>query len=190
MPADPPNAQDAGRVPPDIEPCDRAIAAVNSTLPAEALQSFCRVFERSARRWEMIIYPAILAMVLTAAGAFFFIYTLTRDMRAMMERMQPEIGQQLDRVAGSVQQLTASIDRMSQNIEVIRSKMDTMSKDISSVSKMMTHMETLQSLDRQMAQMNVAIYAMAYNTDSMRWSVQAMNRSMRPMSFMNSFVPW
>lgn len=175
---------------PPLEPCDRAIQAINSTIPAEALERFCCAFERSARRWEMIIYPAILALVLTAAGAFFFVYTLTRDMRAMAERMQPEMGQQLDRVAASVQQLTTTLDRMGQNIDTIRVRMDAMSKDISSVSKQMAYMENLQSIERQMSQMNSAVHAMAYNTDSMRWSVQSMNRSMRPMSFMNGFMPW
>jgi hypothetical protein len=175
---------------PPIEPCERAIHAVNSTIPAEALGRFCQAFERSARRWEMIIYPAILALVLTAAGAFFFVYTLTRDMRAMAERVQPEVGQHLDRIAASVQQLTASIDRMSQNMEVMRAKMDSMAKDLNTVSKQMVHMEVLPALEKQMVQMNVAIYAMAYNTESMRWSVQGMNRTMRPMSFMSGYMPW
>lgn len=189
----PPQQQGGARPtpPPPIEPCDRAVLAVNSVIPAEALERFCCAFERSAKRWEMIIYPAIFALVLTAAGAFFFVYTLTRDMRAMAERMQPEMGQQLDKVAVSVQQLTQSLDRMSQNIDTIRARMELMAKDINAVSKQMAFMENLQSIDRQMGQMNTAVHAMAYNTDSMRWSVQSMNRNIaRPMSFMNSFMPW
>lgn len=175
---------------PPIEPCDRAMLAVNSTVPAEVLGRFCQAFERSARRWEMIIYPAIFVFLITTAGAFFFVYSLTRDMRAMAERVQPEVGQQLDRVAASVQQLAASIDRMSQNVDIMRSRMDAMSKDFNTVSKHMAHMEVLPALEKQMTQMNVAIYAMAYNTESMRWSVQTMSRTMRPMSFMSGFIPW
>ena len=36
------------------------------------------------------------------AGAFFFIYALTRDMREMAMQMQPELGSNLNRVAESV----------------------------------------------------------------------------------------
>jgi hypothetical protein len=39
--------------------------------------------------------------------------------------------------------------------------------------------------------MNQAIYLMAQSTDSMRWNMQTMNRNIsRPMSMMNSFMPW
>ena len=37
----------------------------------DSMDRFVRVFETSARRWELVIYPAMLAFVVLAAYGFF-----------------------------------------------------------------------------------------------------------------------
>jgi methyl-accepting chemotaxis protein len=168
--------------------CTYAVNAVNSIVPAEALDRLSNAFQRSARRWEMIIYPAVFTLILMVGAAFFFIYTLTRDMRELAAQAQPEIGSQLNRVAESVTRLSASLDQMNHNIDLMRIKMDGMSIDMTAISK---EMKNLQQINQQMAQMNATINVMTANTEAIRWNMQSMNQSIsRPMSMMNSFMPW
>ena len=37
------------------------------------------VFESSARRWELIVYPSLFAFIILAAYGFYLIYNLARD---------------------------------------------------------------------------------------------------------------
>ena len=56
------------------------------------MDRFVRSFEKSARRWELIIYPAMLAFVILAAYGFFLIYTLSKDVHFLASSMDPELG--------------------------------------------------------------------------------------------------
>ncbi|MGB5640738.1 MAG: hypothetical protein WBM63_16620, partial [Sedimenticolaceae bacterium] len=37
------------------------------------------VFESSARRWELIVYPSLFAFIILAAYGFYLIYNLAKD---------------------------------------------------------------------------------------------------------------
>jgi methyl-accepting chemotaxis protein len=168
--------------------CSLATEAVNSALPVEALERFSGTFERSVRRWEIIVYPSIVALIAMVGGAFFFIYSLTRDMRDLALQIQPQLGYNIDKVAASVYQLSSSLDQMSQNIDTMRVKMETMSGDVGSISTQMGYMKTM---TEQMAAMNASMVAMTAQTDAIRWNMQTMNRSIgKPMAMFNSFMPW
>lgn len=169
--------------PPPTEPA--------GTVSVDAFDRLITTFERSARRWEMIVYPSIIMLIVLAAGAFFFIYTLTRDMRGMAMEMQPQMGEHLGKVADAVSQLTTSLDNMSRNIDTMRMRIETMSNDVGKISNQMAYMENLRIMNQQMAQMNQSIYVMTAHFESVRWNMQTMNRQIsRPMSMMNSFMPW
>jgi methyl-accepting chemotaxis protein len=170
--------------------CD-AVEAMQSMVPIEALEKLCTSFQRSARRWEVIVYPSIVAFIAMMAGAFFFIYTITSDMRDLALQMQPQVGYNLIKVADSVSLLSKSLDQMSRDIELMRVKMETMSADVSSIAGQMAYMKNLEVMNAQMAQMNATMYGMNAQADAMRWNMQSMNRSIgKPMSMFNSFMPW
>lgn len=164
--------------------CSLAAEAVSSALPIEALERFSGTFERSVRRWEIIVYPSIVALIAMVGGAFFFIYSLTRDMRDMALQIQPQLGYNIDKVAASVYQLSSSLDQMSQNIDTMRINMERMSTDVGSISNQMVYMK---AMTEQMNAMNVSMVAMTAQTNAMRWSMQSMGK---PMSMFNSFMPW
>ncbi len=165
-----------------------ATEAVNSLFPADALDRFSSTFERSARRWEIVVYPSIVALIAMVGGAFFFIYTLTRDMRELALQIQPQLGYNIDKVAASVYQLSSSLDQMSHNIDTMRIKMEAMSADVSAISGQMVYMK---AMTEQMGVMNASMMAMTAQTDAIRWSMQSMTHSIgKPLSMYNSFMPW
>ena len=56
----------------EIEPNDdlHPVAASNDRL--------AQVFESSARRWELIVYPSLFAFIILAAYGFYLIFNLPR----------------------------------------------------------------------------------------------------------------
>jgi methyl-accepting chemotaxis protein len=185
----PPQAQAAQEGP--MVPCSMAIEAVRSTVPLEAMDKLCTSFQRSARRWEFIVYPSIVAFVAMMGGAFFFIYTVTHELRDLALQIQPQLGANIIKVAESVTQLTDSLNQMNRNIDTMRARIETMSTDIGSMNTQMAYMKNIETMSTQMAQMNSTMYRLNAQADAMRWNMQTMNHSIsKPMSMFNSFMPW
>ncbi len=165
--------------------CGFAMEAVNSAVPIEALERLCMNFQITSQRREMIIYPSMIALVAMVGGAFLFIYTVTRDIRDLALKMQPEVGLNINKVAESVTLLSSNLEQMSRNMDSMRSNIQSMSADVSSMSKQM------QSLNEHMAHMDASMTLMNAQADAMRWNMQTMSQSIsRPMGMMNRIMPW
>lgn len=160
----------------------------------ETVDRFCNVFERASRRWEMIAYPSMFLILVMGIVGFYLIYTLSRDMRMVAQRIDPDMNIHMAHLADSVGTLAERMSVMTQTIDGMSQKIAVMSSDMAIVAKKMDnmdHMERLQSIDAQMAQMNQTMQVMMTHTDAMRWNFNTMNRNIsRPLGFMNSFMPW
>src|SRR5512147_682319 len=105
-------------------------------LNSDSMDRFVKVFEASARRWELVIYPTMLAFVILAAYGFFLIYTLSRDIHTLAEGMDPAMGEHLTHISDSVAYL-------SENVRTMTRRMDRMTNSIDDISVKMTAMENL-----------------------------------------------
>lgn len=129
----------------------------------KSLDQLSKAFMASAKRWEMIVYPALFAFILLSSYGFFLIYSLTKD---------------ISRVADDMSQITKSMMHVSTQMD--------------SVAKNMVVMT--QTLDSQLVTMNEMVYhvrGMDRSINQMRYDFSVLNNSVsRPMSFMNTFMPW
>jgi len=129
----------------------------------KSLDKLSTAFMASARRWEMIVYPSLIAFIILAAYGFFLIFSLTQDASRIADNMH----------------------RMTKDLDAIVVQMD-------SVSKNMVVMT--QTLDSQLNSMNEMVYhvrGMNMSINQMRHDFSVLNNSVsRPMSFMNTFMPW
>ena len=66
-----------------------------------SLEQLSSAFTASARRWELIVYPSLVAFIILAGYGFFLIYSLTQD---------------VERVAASMGAITQSMDGVAQNM--------------------------------------------------------------------------
>lgn len=159
-----------------------------ANMQGDAVERLAVAFERSARRWEFIAYPAVVIFTLLAIYGFYQIYSVSRELRLLAEQLRPQMGQQLGQLTESMNTLTANIAQMSRNIDTMSNRVAAMASDTNEMAK---HMSRLDSIDHQMGSMNQAVQSMAMHTDMMRWNIATMNRSIqKPMNFMNSFMPW
>jgi len=104
-----------------------AISAEAIEGGAECMGRLADSFEASARRWELIVYPSLVAFILLAAYGFFLIYNLTHD---------------ISDVAKSVDKMTASVTRDLGKIADATTYMRPMSEDIRSVAGNIHDMNT------------------------------------------------
>ena len=130
---------------------------------AKHLESLSKSFTESARRWEMIVYPSMVAFIILAAYGFYLIYSLTSDAHKMTESMA--------QMTVSMKTITVEMQGISRNMVVMSQLMDNQS--------------------RSMNKMAASMHNMQYSVAKMGYDFSIMNQNIsRPMSAMNSFMPW
>ena len=149
-----------------------------------SLDRLAEAFETSARRWELIVYPSLFAFILLAGYGFYLVYSLTRD----VHYLAISVDSNMTVMASNFQSVADNMNHMTANIRMVSSTLSEISTKVSTLEPMLTNMS---SMDKSMDSMDRAIKAMTLTTHYMGGDIHSMNRNVaRPMSFMNSFMPW
>ncbi len=161
-----------------------------AAIDSGKMEEFVYSFRQSARRWEIVVYPAMFAFTLLATYGFFLIYSLTSDMTQMATSMDPRMAQNMEIMAKNVELMSRNITVLTQHIGEMNTTMHTLSTKLDVMPEMLTHMGKLeQSVD----QMNQSVVLMTDNTHRMQVDMmvlsQNISRAMRPMSMM-PFMAW
>lgn len=176
-----------------------------------AAEQFFKSFERAARRWEMIIYPGMVALMLLLGYGFYLVFSLSQDMQRIAEKFDPQMGLHMSVLANHMEKLSGNIHEMSNNInvmtihvramsgnlEAVNTKMDFMRnmKNISTrmteMNEQMKYLKHMRAIDLQMASLDKKMGIMTVNIDRMRFDFSNMNRNVsRPLSVMNNMFPF
>lgn len=168
----------------------------------QALERFARSFETSARRWELVVYPALFAFVILAGYGFFLIFSLTQDMRTLARNMDPRMSTNMASMAESIGVLSGHVAAMTDRINEMSIHVESMSMDTmemtdtmlgmrDNIASMAVQMEHLEPMTVNMAAMNRSMQVMTANTGVMTRDLGGMSSNVaRPLNFMNSFFPW
>ena len=154
---------------------------------AQYMSQFARSFEASARRWELVVYPTMLAFVVLAAYGFFLIYKLTDDIGKIVGQMEA-ISVSMVNINKNFSSTTNNMNTVARNMVKMSSYMNQMSQDIKEQNAAMG------AIVITMREMNQSVDSMSYTMYQMRYDTQTMGRNIEnvsgPMRFMNNFVPW
>ncbi len=176
-------------------------------ITLSAAESFFISFERSAKRWERIIYPGMILLVLLMAYGFYLVFVLSKDMQTIANKFDPDMGLHMTELSSNMKSLSQNIQVMSDNIDImtvqVRSmsyslksvdikmdyirNMEGISTKMSAINKKMVYLKHMKAIDLQMASMNRQMAIMTANIDRMRFDIQTVSR---PMSKMNSIMPF
>ena len=175
-------------------------------VPLASAERFFENFERSSKRWERIVYPGMVLVVLFLAYGFYLIYSLTGDMRSIVKRLDtPQMIENISNLSQSMKVLTGSIDLMARNVQTMAADTSAMSantaamskstaamtKSTAAMNKKMNYLAKMDIMTRQMQAMNLNLTAMNSDLRRMRYDFATMNRNVsRPLSMMNSFMPF
>ena len=156
-----------------------------------SLDRLSEASETSASRWELIVYPSLFAFILLAGYGFYLVYSLTRD----VHYLAISVDSNMTVMASNFQSVADNMNHMTSNIRMINGTLTEISTKVSTLEPMLTNMtsmdKSMDSMDRAMDSMDRAIKAMTVTTHYMGGDMHNINRNVsRPMSFMNSFMPW
>ncbi len=160
---------------------------VNPGDMAQYMSQFARSFEASARRWELVVYPTMLAFVVLAAYGFFLIYKLTNDIGEIVGQMD-DISTSMVNINKNFSSTTNNMNTVARNMVKISGYTGQMSQDIKEQNAAMG------AIVISLREMNQSVDAMSYTMYHMRHDTQTMGRNIEnvsgPMRFMNNFMPW
>ena len=149
-----------------------------------SIDRLSEAFENSARRWELIVYPSLFAFIILAAYGFYLVYSLAKDVHYLaisVDSNMTVLASNMQSVSEDMHHLQANVRTMSNNVQSMAVNLSDINRNVSTLEPMLTNMN---SMDR-------SIQAINYATHNMRNDMAVMNHSVsRPMSFMNTFMPW
>ncbi len=150
----------------------------------ESLERLLDVFERSARRWEMIVYPILFGFILLAGYGFYLVYSLTNDMKNIAAAIDPQMGLHMS-------DFVANLNSISDSVDSLTGRVTSMSENISVIAGQMENLKHMPTMVNEMAGLNQSVGAMAGNINLMAWDLGELNHNIsKPMSKMNKFMPW
>ncbi len=144
------------------------------------LDKFARTFEASARRWELVVYPSLLAFIVLAAYGFFLIYTLTTDVG--------RLARSIETMVVSMDEVVQDLHAVSANVGHISSTMLLVANDVGTESDTMKEMLVkMENMNKSMGVMTVPIYHMRNDMSRMN---QNMHDVTGPMKMMGGMFPF
>ena len=144
------------------------------------MDKFATTFEVSARRWELVVYPSLLAFIVLAAYGFFLIYTLTTDVG--------RLARSIETMVVSMDDIVADVHAVSTHVGRISSTMILVANDAGSESETMKDMVVkMDNMNNSMGVMTVPIYNMRNDMSRMN---NNMNQVTGPMKMMGGMFPF
>ena len=147
---------------------------------ATCMDKFARSFEASARRWELVVYPSLLAFIILAAYGFYLIYTLTSDVTRLAQSMET--------VVISMSDVAANMISVSGNVAHISGNLSTIATDVGSGS------DNMEDLLVKIEHINTSVGVMTVPMYDIRNSMGNMNNTMHdatgPMKMMGGIFPF
>lgn len=157
-----------------------AQAAVGSATKEEtgySVDRLSQVFESSARRWELIVYPSLFAFIILAAYGFYLVFSLAKD----VHYLAISVDSNMTVLASNMQSISDNMGQITSSVNGMTASVDSMASDTKTLEPILA---SLQTMDQSMQ-------SMTFSTAMMRDDLGGMNRNIgRPMSFFNSFMPW
>ena len=144
------------------------------------MEKFARTFEASARRWELVVYPSLLAFIVLAAYGFFLIYTLTTDVGRLARSIETMVVS-MDDVAEDLHTVSGDVRRMSSTMLVV-------SNDVASGTDAMKEMLVkMDTMNQSVGVMTVPIYHMRDDMTRMNHNLHEVAGPMKTMGGMFPF---
>jgi len=147
---------------------------------AACMDKFAKTFEASARRWELIVYPSMLAFIVLAAYGFFLIYTLTGDVGRLARSMEA--------VTTSMNDVSANMTAVSGNVAQISGNLSLIAHDMGDGTESMRNMLVkMDTMNTNIGVMTVPMYQMRNDMGHMSKNIHDVST---PMQMVSGITPW
>ncbi len=154
-------------------------AGDNASLDmATCMDKFARSFEASARRWELVVYPSLLAFIVLAAYGFYLIYT--GDVNRLAHSMETMV-MSVNDMAGNMNAVSGNVASISGNLNTIATDVNTGSSDMGNL------LLKMDSINKSVAVMTVPMYHIRNDMGRMSHNIYD---ATGPMQMMGGMFPF
>jgi uncharacterized protein YoxC len=147
---------------------------------ASCMDKFARSFEASAHRWELVVYPSLLAFIVLAAYGFYLIYTLTGDVNRLAHSMETMVVSVND-MATDMSAVSGNVANISGNLNSIATDVNTGSSDMSNL------LVRMDNINRSVGVMTVPMYQIRHDMGRMSHNI---HDATGPMQMMGGVFPF
>jgi uncharacterized protein YoxC len=152
--------------------------------PEDEYARLSEVFESSARRWELIIYPSLFAFIVLALYGFYLIYNLQRD----VHYLAISVDTNMTTLAGNMQAVAKNMGQLTTNVRAMTVSLDSIDRKVGTLEPMLAN---IHSMDQSMRSMTADTRALNAAAQGMNVNMYRMNRDIgRPMRMFKAFMPW
>ena len=95
---------------------DKGSLLLDDNASVTSLEKIYEVFAASAKRWESIVYPSMVAFIILAIYGFYLIYSLTMDVNSVVDEMKIISGNMVQ-ISGDINKMSGSVVEMSVNVK-------------------------------------------------------------------------
>ncbi len=160
----------------------------------QPLAQFASCFEKTAKRWEVIVYPAMFAFCVLAIYGGYLIYSMTTDMSHIARNIQiistsmdPYMGPHLASLVDGVQEMSDHVQLMSGNLQAMDQNMEVITANLKQITK---HMEVLEPMMASMDNMDQSTERMTDTIYHMTREIDSMNHGLSPDGMFSRFMPF
>lgn len=154
------------------------------------MEQFIATFERSTRRWELVVYPALFAFMVLAAYGFYLVFSLTRDMRVIASSIDNNVGTHIETLATNMNAMSDDVNAMSLQIKAMTSHVEVMATRMDSLETLEPMLTEIRSLDSSISRLDSSVANISVSTDLIQRDMQALSYNVgRPASRFNRFMP-
>jgi uncharacterized protein YoxC len=154
-----------------------------AAISKSQMERFVESFQKSAWRWEAVVYPALFAFVVLAGYGFFLVYSLTGDMATIARHMDANMGEHMDSMTKNINELTEQISVMSAQIQMMTATMGDISVKLDTLPPMLQHIavmeDSMTNMNRSMIQITKSVDGMGRSIANMDNSIHVMDGSMK-----------
>ena len=143
-----------------------------------ALSRLADTFDKSARRWEMVVYPSMFAFILLAGYGFYLIYHLTHDIAVLSH----SVTRMATIVSDATPRVTSDMRDMSQDMRVMSGEIRTMSYQMEAMKPMSNN---IANMTHTMGNLNRSVYGMQRDMGGMNRTISG-----GPFGFMKDAMPF
>jgi hypothetical protein len=164
---------------PKVSNSETLLAEIKLRQPSRTLHLGKVAFEASAKRWEVIVYPSLLAFIILAAYGFYLIYSMTSDVH--------RVTRQMDTIVRTMVVVSDNMVGVTDNMTSTTANMNTITQEVVHMGKNFDEgIDIASRMDQKFAVMIPIVHRMQIDADVMTHRMQKVTR---PMNFMSNMSP-
>jgi methyl-accepting chemotaxis protein len=162
------------------------------------IERMLRQMERSSRRWEKMVFPALIAFLLLAGYGFFMVYSMTRDMSIIAQTIELDFRQDVEHIRDDISAMVSQVEKMQYTMATISVKMDPLQEfgpllaEIKELDDSVSRISgSVDNMDQSVVNMNQSMTSLDDSMYYMGRDVGDMNDSFSsPTKMFKRMMPW